>query len=80
MFLVTLSNIFLEHAFTYETAKKHNFMCFIISKFKMMQLELAKQSMQKSVCIIKYVTFGYVYNNKYVCKCFRKYYKMIIWR
>jgi len=51
MLLITLSNIFIEHPFTYETARQENVLSFIISKLKIMQLQVTKQSNQKSVCI-----------------------------
>lgn len=51
MILIALSNIFIEHPFTYEIAKQENMLCFIISKLKMMQLQITKQPNQKSVCI-----------------------------
>lgn len=50
MLLVVLSNILLEHDYAYETAKQKNLMCFLISKLKIMQLQLVKESIQKSVC------------------------------
>jgi len=51
MLLIALSNIFIEHPITYETAKHDNVLHFIISKLKIMQLQVTKQSNQKSVRI-----------------------------
>ncbi|VVC32290.1 Armadillo-type fold,Armadillo-like helical [Cinara cedri] len=42
--LITLSNIVLEHPFTYETVKQDNLLCFMITKLKIMQLQMTKQS------------------------------------
>lgn len=50
MLLIALSNIFLEHPNMYETARQENLLCFIISKLKIMQFQITKQSTQKSVC------------------------------
>lgn len=50
--LITLSNIFIEHPYTYESIKKDNILCFIISKLKNIQLHIAKQLTKNSVCII----------------------------
>lgn len=49
--LFVLSNIFLDHPFVYETARNENLLPFLVSKLKIMQLQIAKQSTQKSVCI-----------------------------
>lgn len=49
MLLIALSNIFLEHPVMYKTARQENLLCFIISKLKIMQLQITKQSTQKSV-------------------------------
>lgn len=51
MILIVLSNIFIEHPFTYETARQENMLCFIISKLKTILLQITKQPTQKSVCI-----------------------------
>lgn len=51
MIIIALSNIFIEHPFTYETVRQENMLCFIISKLKIMLLQITKQPTQKSVCI-----------------------------
>jgi len=51
MLLIALSNILLEHPYAYETTKQKNLICFLTSKLKIMQLQIAKQSIQKSVGI-----------------------------
>jgi hypothetical protein len=56
MLLIALSNVLLEHPFTYETAKKENLLYFITSKLKMMLLQITKQSSQKSVCILIHIS------------------------
>jgi len=58
MLLIALSNILLEHPFTYETARQENVLGFIISKLKTMQLQVTKQSNQKSVCLL-YILINY---------------------
>lgn len=55
MLLIALSNVFLEHPFTYETAKQERLLYFMISKLKMMLLQVTKQSNQKSVCILIHI-------------------------
>lgn len=51
MLLIALSNIFLEHPSLYEIASQE-LLNFIISKLKILQLQIIKQSAQKSVCLI----------------------------
>ncbi|XP_022163641.1 uncharacterized protein LOC111029096 isoform X2 [Myzus persicae] len=66
MLLITLSNIFIEHPFTYETAVQDNVLCFIISKLKIMQLQVTKQSNQKS----KVLQNEYLEIVKFCCNLF----------
>lgn len=49
MLLITLSNVFVEHPCAYKTARQENLLSFVITKLKIMQLQIAKQSTQKSV-------------------------------
>ncbi|KAL5241549.1 hypothetical protein ACI65C_008959 [Semiaphis heraclei] len=66
MLLITLSNIFIEHPFTYETARQENILSFIISKLKIMQLQVTKQSNQKS----KVLQNEYLEIVKFCCNLF----------
>lgn len=70
MLLSTLSSIFFEHPSTYEIARKDNFLCFIISKLKIVHQEILKQSTKISVCIslnliftINYIAALIIYYN-----------------
>lgn len=64
MLLVTLSSIFLKHPLTYETAKQDNLVCFIISKLKYMQLQVNKDTIQKSVSKNSNFIFKLVFTKK----------------
>ncbi|CAI6350539.1 unnamed protein product [Macrosiphum euphorbiae] len=67
MLLIALSNIFIEHPITYETAKHDNdILHFIISKLKIMQLQVTKQSNQKS----KILQSEYLEIVKFCCNLF----------
>jgi len=81
MVLITLSNIFIEHPFTYEIGGQDNVVHFIISKLKIIQLQVTKQSNQKSVCICDIIlVFTWINEYNILYKYFRKYYKMNIWK
>ncbi|KAL4141348.1 hypothetical protein QTP88_004003 [Uroleucon formosanum] len=66
MLLIALSNIFIEHPITYKTAKHDNVLHFIITKLKTMQLQVTKQSNQKS----KILQNEYLEIVKFCCNLF----------
>ncbi|XP_025200463.1 uncharacterized protein LOC112598268 isoform X2 [Melanaphis sacchari] len=66
MLLIALSNLFLEHPSAYEIARQDNVLSFIISKLKVMQLQVTKQSNRKS----KILQNEYLEVMKFCCNLF----------